>query len=262
MCLFPCSSLSLLSGSPSFGFRLSFSKRVGVSRSLPPAPSFEHRSMGQTYHPPTLGTAQHCEVHALVPSLAPSPPHVCHLGSLHKLARADTDSSLATRRLGKTSCLAGSLTLDPNWPMIPSHTPLAKACAVKSARYDPTNIRPVFLCFQLGSHQDLPHSHSSLTFLKFSNNTHSRGILCTTRSSSLQFNHALRYHFVDVAMIFLCRPYVTGYSGHLTRTHKTVMILSLFTWIVSDKKVRKMMITKDSLNETPFFVTQHTNDIS
>ena len=64
-------------------------------------------------------------------------------------------------------------------------------------------IRPVFLCFQLGSHQDLPHGHASLTLLKFSNNTHSRGILCTTRFSSLQFNHALRHHIVDVDMFFL-----------------------------------------------------------
>ena len=55
-------------------------------------------------------------------------------------------------------------------------------------------IRLVFLCCLLGSHQDLPHSHSSLTLLKVSNNTHLRGILCTTRSSSLQFNHAVHYH--------------------------------------------------------------------
>ena len=41
-------------------------------------------------------------------------------------------------------------------------------------------IRPVFLCFQLASHQDLPHSHSPLTLLQSSINTHSRGILCTT----------------------------------------------------------------------------------
>ena len=35
-------------------------------------------------------------------------------------------------------------------------------------------------------------------------------------------------HHVDVVNIFfLCRPHVTGYSGHWTRTHKTVMILSL-----------------------------------
>ena len=34
-------------------------------------------------------------------------------------------------------------------------------------------------------------------------------------------------HLVDVDMLFLCRPYVTGYNGRWTRFHKTVMILSL-----------------------------------
>ena len=40
------------------------------------------------------------------------------------------------------------------------------------------------LFFKWESHQDLPHGHSSLTLLKFSSNTHSRGISCTTRSST------------------------------------------------------------------------------
>ena len=39
--------------------------------------------------------------------------------------------------------------------------------------------------------------------------------------------HNYDAHHVDVDMFFLCRPHVTGYSGHWTRTHKTVMILSL-----------------------------------
>ena len=43
-----------------------------------------------------------------------------------------------------------------------------------------------------------------------------------------QLGHEVRRpHFVDVDMVFLCGPYVTGYSGQWTRTHRTVMILSV-----------------------------------
>ena len=38
---------------------------------------------------------------------------------------------------------------------------------------------------------------------------------------------AFRYHFVDVGMFFLWKPYVMRYSRHQTRTHKTVMIVTL-----------------------------------
>ena len=41
-----------------------------------------------------------------------------------------------------------------------------------------------FFCFLMGSHQRLPHSHSSLGLLKLSCNTHSRGTLFATRSSA------------------------------------------------------------------------------
>ena len=49
-------------------------------------------------------------------------------------------------------------------------------------------LQPVILlilfCFLMGSHQSLPHSHSSLGLLKLSCNTHSRGTLFATRSSA------------------------------------------------------------------------------
>ena len=150
-----CSSLHYLLGNASY-----FHKGSGSHAHVSPRPS------SSTDRWARLTTHRHLGPHNTVKSVLSCPlwPHhhrMCviatGLGSLHKLARADTDSSLATQSLGRTFGLAGSLTLDPNWPMIPSHTPLAKVCAVKSARYDPTNIRPVFLCFQLGSHEDLHH---------------------------------------------------------------------------------------------------------
>ena len=47
----------------------------------------------------------------------------------------------------------------------------------------------ILLCILMGSHQKLPHSHSSLGLLKFSSDTHSRGTLFATRSSTLPRNN-------------------------------------------------------------------------
>ena len=127
---------------------------------------------------------------------------------------------------------------------------LAENWSVESARHAPTNdsaglslffSREVIKIFLIVIH----HWHC----WKFSNNTHSR-----KNPLLLQFNHALRYHFVVVAMFFLCRRYVTGYSRHWTRTHKTVTILSL----LSDRlwqRVRKMTITRI----VSIHVTAHTS---
>ena len=49
--------------------------------------------------------------------------------------------------------------------------------------------RPVCFSFLLGSHRDLPHSQSPLVLWKFSRNTHSRGILFSTRSSLFLCNN-------------------------------------------------------------------------
>ena len=59
-----------------------------------------------------------------------------------------------------------------------------------------------FFVSLLKNHLNFPHSHSLLTFLKVLYNIRSRGILCTRRSSSLQFNDALRNHFVNVICSF------------------------------------------------------------
>ena len=62
----------------SFGLRLlRLRQGVGVSRSTLPASLFEHPSMSQAFNPPTQ-TTQRCEVRALMPNVALSPPHVCH----------------------------------------------------------------------------------------------------------------------------------------------------------------------------------------
>ena len=121
-----------------------------------------------------------------------------------------------------------------------------------SAIFRYSRSRSPFYISQLGSHQNLPHSHSSLTLLTFSNNTHSRGILCTTRSSSLQFNDKLRYHFVDVGVFSLCGPYVRGYSRRWTRTHKNFN--DSFSSLGSSltKGSRKMMITRIVSMDIPF----------
>ena len=119
-------------------------------------------------------------------------------------------------------------------------------------------IRPLYLCFLVGSHQDLPRCYSSSALLRYSSNTHSRGTLSTTRSSSLILSNTilLRYHCVDVDMFFLCRSYVTKYSRHWTRTHKTVLILSLL-FGSSLTKGREDDDYKGSLNELPFFPSAH-----
>ena len=99
-------------------------------------------------------------------------------------------------------------------------------------------IRPVCQCLVLGCHQDLPHSHSSLTLLEYSSITHSRGIVYTTRSSSSLLSNKTKRSATTLwplILFFLCGPYVTKYSGHWTRTHNTVMILSLL-WIVTGKR--------------------------
>ena len=104
-------------------------------------------------------------------------------------------------------------------------------------------IRPVCFNFFLGSHRDLPHSQSPLVLWKFSRNTHSRGILFSTRSSLFllqQPRSATTLWFVE--LFFLCRPYVTKYSRHYTRNPQKCYD-SCFSWIVSDKEVRKMITT-------------------
>ena len=111
--------------------------------------------------------------------------------------------------------------------------------------------------FLMGSHQHLPHSHSSLVLLKFSSKIHSRETLYATRSSSFHASAALRNHFVAVDLFFLCRLYVKKYSRHQTRTHKNCKEFFL-SWIVSDKEVRKMMTTR-IVSVKSLFVTVHTN---
>ena len=62
-------------------------------------------------------------------------------------------------------------------------------------------------------------------------------------------------------MFFLCRPYVTGYSRHWTRTHKIVMVLSLLFDRLCQKGQEDDDDYKDNLCEIPF-PSQSTNDIS
>ena len=86
------------------------------------------------------------------------------------------------------------------------------------------------------SHQNLPHNHSPLGLLKSSSNTHSRGILFTTRSSTF-----------------------TRYNWHKTRTHKTARILSVLDrfW----QRGQEDMMTTRIVSARSFFATMHTNEV-
>ena len=57
-------------------------------------------------------------------------------------------------------------------------------CYVDSARYAPTNDSSYSVCRCDRKSPNLPHCRSLLGLLKFSSNTHSRGTLFTTRSST------------------------------------------------------------------------------
>ena len=63
-------------------------------------------------------------------------------------------------------------------------------------------IRPVGFSWEVIN--NLLESHSSLTLLKFSNNTHTRGMLFTLKNP-FKKNQTLQHHSVDVN-VFLCKP--------------------------------------------------------
>ena len=92
--------------------------------------------------------------------------------------------------------------------------------SVDSARYAPIIDSAGFPCFQLGSDQDLLHSDSSLTLLRISDNTHSRGIFFEIKPQPPQPLCGCKYVI----------------SVQTVRDGKQMILF--FSWIVSDKEVR------------------------
>ena len=80
--------------------------------------------------------------------------------------------------------------------------------SVDSARYAPTiDSTGCVLLRWLGSHQDLPHSHSSSVLLKLYTIPIQRNLVHDKILFFLR-QPALRHHFVVVILFFLCKPHV------------------------------------------------------
>ena len=91
-----------------------------------------------------------------------------------------------------------------------------------------------------------------LGLLKFSRNTHSRGISFATRSSTLTTQQPRSATTLWLLIcFFLCRPYVTRYNWHQTRIHKTAKnSFCLGSFLTA--KSRRYDDYKDSLSEIRF----------
>ena len=88
--------------------------------------------------------------------------------------------------------------------------------------------------FLMGSHHDLPHSHSSSVWLELWTVLLNGTLYTQDKILFFLQQPALRFHFVVVILFFLCKPYATR--------NKTVMILSLLDryW----QQINKMVITR------------------
>ena len=116
----------------------------------------------------------------------------------------------------------------------------------------------ILLCILMGSHQNLPHSHSSLELLKFSSNTHSRGTLFATRSSTFTTQQP---RSAATLWLLICSFYVNctwrENSRHQTTTHKTATNSFCLGSDLTTRSGRHDDY-KDSLSEILFFFgTRH-----
>ena len=110
----------------------------------------------------------------------------------------------------------------------------------------------ILLCTLMGSHQNLPHSHSSFGLLMFSSNPHSRGTLFATRSLTFtkqQLRSATNLWLLICS--FCVKPYVTRNSRQWTRTHKTARS-SFCLGSLATARTRIYDDYKDRLSEIPF----------